>query len=161
MNRLSYRLLNSQILPLHNFHQFNTQPNDRERECQDRLRKAEIALKQSKEKNYYKILGVSRTADKKAIKKAYRELALKWHPDKAEDKEKAEKMFQDISEAYEVLSDEELRGKYDRGEEVFENQGGGGGRQHHGFPQEMFRTHFQGGRGGGFPGGGQHHFRFH
>ena len=109
-------------------------------------------MKQSKEKNYYKILGVSRTADKKAIKKAYRDLALKWHPDKAEDKEKAEKMFQDISEAYEVLSDEELRGKYDRGEEVFENQGGGG-RQHHGFPQQMFRTHFQGG-------GGQHHFRF-
>ncbi len=85
-------------------------------------------------------------------------MALKWHPDKADDKEKAEKMFQDISEAYEVLSDEETRGKYDRGEDVFENQGGGG--QHHGFhgfPQEMFR------HAGGFPGGGggRHHFRFH
>lgn len=114
-------------------------------------------MKQSKEKNYYKILGVSRTADKKAIKKAYRDLALKWHPDKAEDKEKAEKMFQDISEAYEVLSNEETRGKYDRGEDVFENQGGG--PQHHGFPEQMFRTHHF--NGGGFPGGGQHHFRFH
>lgn len=66
-------------------------------------------------------------------------------------------MFQDISEAYEVLSDPELKGKYDRGEEVFENQGGGGGgRQHHGFPQEFFRH-----AGGGRQGGGQHHFRFH
>ena len=43
------------------------QPNDREKECRDRLQKAETALKQSKEKNYYKILKVSRTADKKAI----------------------------------------------------------------------------------------------
>merc|ERR1712038_888705 len=117
------------------------EPNDKKQEAMQKLQKAEIALKQSKEKNYYKILGISRTADKKAIKKAYRDLALKWHPDKADDKEKAEKMFQDISEAYEVLSDEEKRGKYDRGEEVFENQGGRGGQHHgfHGFPQEMFR----------------------
>ena len=138
--------------------QIPQKPNDKQNECRERLRKAEIALKQSKEKNYYKILGVSRSADKKTIKKAYRELALKWHPDKADDKEKAEKMFQDISEAYEVLSDEDLRGKYDRGEEVFENQGNGG-RQHHGFPEQMFRHHFQGGGGG--RGRQQHHFRFH
>lgn len=125
------------------------------------MRKAEIALKQSKEKNYYKILGISRTADKKKIKKAYRDLALKWHPDKAEDKELAEKKFQDISEAYEVLSNDETRAKYDRGEDVFENQGGGGRGGHHGFPDQMFR-HFQhGGGGGGFPGGGGNfHFRF-
>lgn len=137
------------------------EPNDKQQECKERLKKAEIALKQSKEKNYYKILGISRTADKKAIKKAYRDLALKWHPDKAEDKELAEKKFQDISEAYEVLSDQELRGKYDRGEEVFENQGGGGGGGHHGFPEQMFRQHFQGGGGGGQQRGQQHHFRFH
>lgn len=146
-------------------------PNEKKQECQERLRKAEIALKQSKEKNYYKILGVPRTADKKRIKKAYRELALKWHPDKADDKEMAEKKFQDISEAYEVLSDEELRAKYDRGEPVFDNQGGGGGgHAHHGFPEQMFRQHFQSGfGGGGFPGGRggqggggqQFHFRFH
>lgn len=136
------------------------EPNDREQECRERLRKAQIALKQSKEKNYYKILGVSRNADKKQIKKAYRELALKWHPDKAEDKELAEKKFQDISEAYEVLSDEETRGKYDRGEEVFENQGNGGGG-HHGFPEQMFRHHFQGGGGHRGGGGQRHHFRFH
>lgn len=142
-----------------------TKPNDRERETQQKLQKAQIALKQSKEKNYYKILGVPRTARKKEIKSAYRKLALEWHPDKNDDKEKAEQMFQDISEAYEVLSDDELRAKYDRGEPVFENQGGGGGGhggfRHQGFPEEMFRQHFQHG-GGGRRGGGQrtHHFHF-
>ena len=66
-------------------------------------------------------------------------------------------MFQDIGEAYEVLSDDELRGKYDRGEEVFENQGGGGG--HHANAYQFFNQHFQ----GGFPGGGggqRFHFRY-
>uniref|UniRef100_A0A7S2R980 J domain-containing protein n=1 Tax=Eucampia antarctica TaxID=49252 RepID=A0A7S2R980_9STRA len=130
------------------------QPNDRQQECKQKLDKAKVALKQSKEKNYYKVLGVARNANKKEIKKAYRDLALKWHPDKAEDKEKAKIMFQDISEAYEVLSDDENRGKYDRGEDVFENQGGGGGG-HGGMHEQMFRQHFS--QGGG---GGQRHFRF-
>merc|ERR1712071_458653 len=112
------------------------------RTCQEKVQKAETALKQSKEKNYYKILGVSRNANKSEIKKGYRDGALKWHPDKNTDNvEEAEKMFQDIGEAYEVLSDEEKRGKYDRGEDVFENQGGGGGGGHN--PHEFFRQHFQ------------------
>jgi len=122
------------------------------REVQEKVKKAEAALKQSKQKNYYKILGVKRDADKKEIKKAYKKLALEWHPDKHntdEEKEHAEKQFMDIAEAYEVLSDDELRGKYDRGEEVFENQGGGGGG--HGF--NPFQ-HFQ-------RGGGGQHFHFH
>ncbi len=105
-------------------------------------------------------MGIPRTAGKKEIKSAYRKLALEWHPDKNEDKEKAEQMFQDISEAYEVLSDEEMKAKYDRGEPVFENQGGGGGGGgHHGFPEQMFRQHFNRGGGGG-RGGRQHHFHF-
>lgn len=119
-----------------------------------KIKEAQVALKQSKEKNYYKILGVSRTATSKEIKKAYREAALKWHPDKnADNKEEAEKMFQDISEAYEVLSDDELRAKYDRGEDVFENQGGG---RPHGNPHHFFHQNFGGGGfgGGGFGGGG-------
>ena len=103
-------------------------------------------------------LGIN--AQLKEIKKSYRELALKWHPDKNTDNvEEAEKMFQDISEAYEVLGDKELRGKYDRGEEVFENQGGGGhggGRTHH-FQQQHFR---QGGGGGHQRRGGGGHFNF-
>jgi len=124
-------------------------PNDRERECQEKLQKAEVALKQSKEKNYYKILNVPRNADSKAIKKAYRDLALKWHPDKnADNLEAAEKMFMDIGEANEVLSDKELRGKYDRGEQVFENQGNdgggrrGGGGNHHFFRHGNQHFHF-------------------
>ena len=64
-----------------------------------------------------------------------------------ENKEEAEQKFQDISEAYEVLSDDELKAKYDRGEPVFENQGGGGGgRPNHPFFHRR--------------GGGTHHFHF-
>jgi DnaJ-class molecular chaperone len=68
-------------------------------------------------------------------------------------------MFQDISEAYEILSDKELRGKYDRGEPVFENQGGGGQQQqrHHMDPNMFFQQHFGGGGGGH---GQRMHFRF-
>jgi len=125
--------------------------------AREKLREAEIALKQSQEKNYYKILGVSRKANKKEIKKAYRDLALKWHPDKNTDnQEEAEAKFTDISEAHEVLSDDELRGKYDRGEEVFENQGGGGGQHHN--PFQHFQRHFHHAGGGG--GGRQHTFHF-
>lgn len=125
--------------------------------AREKLREAEVALKQSKEKNYYKILGVSRRANKKEIKKAYRDLALKWHPDKVEEgkREEAESKFADISEANEVLSDDELRGKYDRGEEVFENQGGGG-RGHN--PFDHFQRHFHQQGGGG--GGQRHSFHF-
>jgi len=66
-------------------------------------------------KDYYKILGVSRDADDKELKKAYRQLAMKWHPDKNPDnKEEANRRFQEIGEAYEVLSDEEKRKVYDQ-----------------------------------------------
>ena len=134
---------------------------DSTQEKQDAKRKlhdAQIALKQSKEKNYYKILGVARNADKKEIKKAYRKLALEWHPDKVDDekKDEAENKFQDISEAYEVLSDEENRAKYDRGESVFDNQGGPR-NAHDFFRHSGFNQGFQQ-RGGG--GGHRFHFNF-
>jgi DnaJ homolog subfamily C member 3 len=129
---------------------------DTKQKAQQRVRESEVALKQSKEKNYYKILGVPRTATTKEIKKAYREMALKWHPDKnADNKEEAEKRFQDIGEAYEVLSDKELKAKYDRGEQVFENQGGG---PHHTNANQFFRQHFH--QGGGGRGGNPFHVRF-
>lgn len=124
----------------------------------DELRRAEAALKQSKQKDYYKILGISRRAKAKEIKKAYREQALIWHPDKhtgEEEKEKAEKQFQLVAEAYEVLGDDEKRSKYDRGEEVFPNQGGGS--QQHGNP---FMHHFNGNPFGHGGGGHQFHFNF-
>ncbi|XP_004081751.1 dnaJ homolog subfamily B member 2 [Oryzias latipes] len=65
--------------------------------------------------DYYKILGVPKTASQDDIKKAYRKLALKWHPDKNPDnKEEAEKKFKELAEAYEVLSDKSKRDAYDR-----------------------------------------------
>lgn len=66
--------------------------------------------------DYYDVLGVARDADAEAIKKAYRKLALKWHPDRhqGEEKDAAEVTFKRVSEAYEVLSDPTKRAKYDR-----------------------------------------------
>src|SRR5690348_1489713 len=64
-------------------------------------------------KDYYKTLGVSRTASEDEIRKAFRKLAREYHPDVAKDKAKAENKFKEINEAYEVLSDKEKRKKYD------------------------------------------------
>lgn len=65
--------------------------------------------------NYYKTLELPRNATNDEIKKAYRKLALKWHPDKnPDDLDTANKKFKDISEAYEVLSDDNKRKMYDR-----------------------------------------------
>lgn len=69
------------------------------------IRKAELELKKSQRKDYYKILGVEKTADEKDIKKAYRKLAIVHHPDKNPGDDEAEARFKDISEAYENLSD--------------------------------------------------------
>jgi DnaJ family protein C protein 3 len=130
--------------------------SEQEREANQKLKNAQVALKQSKEKNYYKILGVARSATAKEIKSAYRKLALKYHPDKVSDEEKegADSKFADIGEAYEVLSDQELRTKYDRGEQVFENQGGGPRHQN---PFQFYQQQFQQGGGGGGP---RVHYRF-
>ena len=85
-------------------------------------------------KDYYSILGVSRNATDEELKKAYRKLALKWHPDRNKDnKKEAEEKFKDISQAYEILSDKEKRKIYDQfGEEGLQsgmdpNGGGMGG----------------------------------
>jgi len=78
-----------------------------------KLKEAKILVKKAARKDYYKILGVEKTATPDELKKAYRKLALKWHPDKCqqdeESKTKSEKMFKDIGEAYAVLSDERKR----------------------------------------------------
>jgi len=65
-------------------------------------------------KDYYKILGVSKDADDKAIKRAYRQLARQYHPDKNPGDEQAEETFKEINEAYEVLGDADNRSKFDR-----------------------------------------------
>ena len=74
--------------------------------------------------DYYKILGVERTATKVEIKKAYRKLAMKYHPDRNPGDKEAEEMFKKINEAYQVLSDDEKRAIYDKyGKEGLEGQG--------------------------------------
>ena len=65
-------------------------------------------------KDYYKTLGVSRSANEKEIKQAFRKLAKKYHPDANPDNPNAEARFKEINEAYEVLSDKEKRSMYDR-----------------------------------------------
>ena len=74
---------------------------------QDGLKRVQKLIKQSKKRDYYKILSVRRTANKAEVLRAYRKLAVKWHPDKyeGEDKKRAEKMFIDIAAAKEVLTD--------------------------------------------------------
>lgn len=114
--------------------------------------------------NYYDVLGVSKDASDSDIKKAYRKLAMKYHPDRNPDDKVAEEKFKELGQAYEVLSDEDKRSAYDRmGHHAFE-QGGmgnpGGGQGGGGFhdPMDIFAQMFSGmgGRGFGdmFGGGG-------
>lgn len=75
-------------------------------------------------RDFYKILGVSKSASLHEIKKAYRRLAKELHPDKNQDDPEASNKFQDLGAAYEVLSDEEKRKKYDRcGEDCLQKDG--------------------------------------
>jgi DnaJ family protein C protein 3 len=97
---------------------------------------AEQALRISKRKDYYKVLQVDRHADADAIKRQYRNLARIYHPDKVTGSEahkaEAEVKFREVAEAYEILSDQEKRSRFDRGEDPNEQpQGGGGGGFHH------------------------------
>ena len=64
-------------------------------------------------KDYYDVLGVSKSASKDELKKAYRKLAMKYHPDRNPDDEKASEKFKELSEAYEILSDDQKRQTYD------------------------------------------------
>ena len=79
-------------------------------------------------RDYYEVLGVAKDADAATIKKAYRALAKKYHPDMNPGDEQAEKMFKEASEAYAILSDEDKRRQYDQfGHAAFENGGAGAG----------------------------------
>ena len=110
-------------------------------------------------RDYYEILGVGRNASGEEIKRAYRKLAVKFHPDKNPDDARAEEKFKELGEAYDVIMDEEKRAAYDRyGHAAFsQGMGGGGGGFHD--PFDIFREVFGGGAGGGifetfFGGGG-------
>jgi len=77
-------------------------------------------------RNYYDVLGVSKTASEAEIKKAYRKLALKYHPDRNPDNKESEEKFKEAAQAYEVLSSEKKRGQYDQyGHEDYQNSGAG------------------------------------
>jgi DnaJ family protein C protein 3 len=135
------------------------------------LQKAKVALKRSKSKDYYKVLDVAQDADEKQIKSAYRKATKLYHPDKAVNqgisREDAEKKMASINEAYEVLSDPELRARFDRGDDpnshesnnpfqgspfgpgghpFMYQQGGGGGGPH----GNRFKFNFNGGGPFGF-----------
>ncbi|MCB1236555.1 MAG: molecular chaperone DnaJ [Verrucomicrobiae bacterium] len=115
-------------------------------------------------RDYYEVLGVARDASEGEIKKAYRKLAVQFHPDKNPDNKEAEEKFKEIGEAYEILGDSEKKAAYDRfghaafGQGVAGGAGGHGGGFHD--PMDIFREVFGGGGGAGsifeeiFGGGG-------
>jgi len=119
-------------------------------ELHQKVQQLENRIKQQSKVNYYKVLGLTRSASQKEVKRAYHKLAMKYHPDKvaADEKATAEATFKKVARAYEVLGDEEMRRRYDNGEDVDDanamNQ-----------RQQQQQNPF-----GGFPGGGaRHHFR--
>src|SRR3984893_8032760 len=112
-----------------------------------------------KKRDYYEVLGVQKTAVQEEIKRAYRKLAVKFHPDKNPDDAHAEEKFKELGEAYDVLMDEEKRAAYDRfGHAAFAQGGGGFGRGGVHDPFDIFREVFGGGGASGifetFFGGG-------
>ena len=113
-------------------------------------------------RDYYEVLGVAKDADAKAIKSAYRKLAMKYHPDQNPDDAEAEAKFKEVGEAYAILSDADKRAAYDRmGHAAFQQGGAGGGHPFGGGAgsadfadifEQVFGDAF--GMGGGRRGGG-------
>jgi molecular chaperone DnaJ len=103
----------------------------------------------TKKRDYYEVLGVGRNASEEEVKRAYRKLAVKFHPDKNPDDPQAEEKFKELGEAYDVLMDSNKRAAYDRfGHDAFASGGAGFGGFHD--PFDIFREVFG---GGGFGGG--------
>src|SRR5213080_1975662 len=105
----------------------------------------------AKKRDYYEVLGLGRNASEEEIKRAYRKLAVKFHPDKNPDDPHAEEKFKELGEAYDILMDPDKRAAYDRfGHAAFAPGGVGFGRGAFHDPFEIFREVFG---GGGFGGG--------
>ncbi|XP_018574946.1 dnaJ homolog subfamily C member 7 [Anoplophora glabripennis] len=132
---------------------------DKSREHKKLLQDAKFALKRSKRKDYYKILGVDRNAGDEEIKKAYKKRALIHHPDRhanatENEKKEQEKKFKEVGEAYGVLSDPKKKARYDSGQDMDDFDGGMSDID----PTQVFHSFFGGGHGqefsyGGMPGG--------
>ena len=112
----------------------------------------------AEKRDYYEVLGVEKSADANAIKRAYRSLAKKYHPDMNPGDKEAEAKFKEVNEAYAILSDEEKKAKYDQfGHAAFDPAAGGAGygADFGGFGDfgDIFSSFFGGGFGGGTSGG--------
>lgn len=105
--------------------------------------------------DYYELLGLQKGASEDEIKKAYRKMAKKYHPDANQNSKEAEEKFKEVSQAYEILSDPQKKATYDQfGHSAFENGGaGGGGYQQYGDMDDIFESFFGGGFGDIFGGG--------
>lgn len=133
--------------------------NPTEKGIQEDIRRAEFELKKAQRKDYYKIMGVEKDASDHEIKKAYRKLAIKYHPDKNQNDQKCDEKFKEVGEAYETLIDPQYvffppllknqniilidtrkRAAYDNGDDLMD-------------PADMFSGGGMGGFGGGFGGG--------
>jgi molecular chaperone DnaJ len=104
----------------------------------------------TKKRDYYEVLSVDRNAPEEEIKRAYRKLAVQFHPDKNPDDPHAEEKFKELGEAYDVLIDADKRAAYDRFGHAAFAQGGGGFRGGFHDPFDIFREVFGGGTGGIF-----------
>ncbi|KAI8595491.1 hypothetical protein EDD21DRAFT_448584 [Dissophora ornata] len=130
------------------------------RDVRRELQAAELELKKSLRKDYYKVLGVGKDAGDSEIKKAYRKQALLYHPDKNDGDAAAEAKFKDIGEAYSVLSDPTKKHRYDSGMDIEggggmdDFGGGGGGGDVNSMFYQMFMNQQGMGGGGGSPFGG-------
>ena len=106
--------------------------------------------------DYYDVLGVDKNANDSDLKRAYRKMAMKYHPDQNQDNPQAEEKFKEVSEAYEILKDPQKRSAYDQfGHSAFEQGGGAGGGFGGGFGGGGFADIFEDIFGGGFGGGQQ------
>jgi len=112
-------------------------------------------------RDYYEVLGVEKDADAAKIKKAYRKMAVQYHPDKNPGDKESEEKFKEVGEAFEVLSDDQKRAAYDQiGHAAFEAGGGGGFQGGAVDPVDVFNQVFGGSGGGIFDqlfGGGSRH----
>ncbi|MCQ2816491.1 MAG: DnaJ domain-containing protein [archaeon] len=126
------------------------QPNNTE--VDNLIKQAVNSTSKARKRDYYQILGLDRNATPDQIKKAYRKLALKWHPDRNAESEESKKIAQqkfiDIGDAYSVLSDPKKKQMYDAGADPLNPETGGMPGGMHVDPSEIFRMFT-----GGFPGG--------